>query len=70
MNSSLILSNILNLPVLYFFLGMLAIFLKYDLGFPQLPKVFSLYLLLTIEFKGGHELEPSGINTEIVLTLI
>jgi hypothetical protein len=71
MNSSLILSNILNPPVLFFFLGMLAIFLKSDLEIPQpLPKLFSLYLLLAIGFKGGHELEESGINTEIVLTLI
>ncbi len=44
MNSSLILSNILNPPVLFFFLGMLAIILKSDLEVPQpLPKLFSLY---------------------------
>ncbi len=71
MNSSLILSNILNPPVLFFFLGMLAIFLKSDLEIPQpLPKLFSLYLLLAIGFKGGHELEESGINTEVALTLL
>lgn len=71
MNSSLILSNILNPPVLFFFLGMLAIFLKSDLEIPQpLPKLFSLYLLLAIGFKGGHELEESGINREILLTLL
>lgn len=71
MNSSLILSNILNPPVLFFFLGMLAIILKSDLEVPQpLPKLFSLYLLLAIGFKGGHELAESGINTEIALTLM
>lgn len=71
MNSSLILSNILNPPVLFFFLGMLAILLKSDLEVPQpLPKLFSLYLLLAIGFKGGHELAESGINTEIALTLM
>ena len=70
MNSSLILSNILNPPVLFFFLGMLAILLKSDLEIPQpLPKLFSLYLLLAIGFKGGYELTESGINTEIALTL-
>jgi hypothetical protein len=36
MNSSLILSNILNPHVLFFFLGMLAIFLKSDLEIPVL----------------------------------
>lgn len=71
MNTSLILSNILNPPVLFFFLGMLAILLKSDLEIPHpLPKLFSLYLLLAIGFKGGHELGESGINTEIGLTLM
>jgi uncharacterized protein len=71
MNSSLILSNILNPPVLFFFLGMLAIFLKSDLEIPQpLPKLFSLYLLLSIGFKGGYEIEKSGINPEIAITLL
>ncbi|MDZ8026293.1 MAG: sodium-dependent bicarbonate transport family permease [Nostoc sp. SerVER01] len=71
MNSSLILFNILNPPVLFFFLGMLAIFLKSDLEIPQpLPKLFSLYLLLAIGFKGGYELTESGINPEIALTLL
>ena len=71
MNSSLILSNILNPPVLFFFLGMLAIFLKSDLEIPPpLPKLFSLYLLLAIGFKGGYELEESGINLQIGLTLL
>lgn len=71
MNSSLLSSNILNPPVLFFFLGMLAIFLQSDLEIPQpLPKLFSLYLLLAIGFKGGYEIEESGINPEIALTLL
>jgi hypothetical protein len=57
--------------VLFFFLGMLAIFLQSDLEIPQpLPKLFSLYLLLAIGFKGGYEIEESGINLEIALTLL
>jgi hypothetical protein len=71
MNSSIILSNILNPPVLFFFLEMLAIFLQSDLEVPEpLPKLFSLYLLLAIGFKGGYEIEESGINPEIALTLL
>lgn len=71
MNENLIIFNILNPPVLFFFLGMLAVFVKSDLEIPQpLPKLFSLYLLLSIGFKGGYELSASGINTQVALTLI
>jgi uncharacterized protein len=70
MSFSLILSNLLNPPVLFFFLGMLAVLLRSDLEIPQpLPKLFSLYLLLAIGFKGGYEIAESGINLEIFLTL-
>ncbi|WP_319422005.1 sodium-dependent bicarbonate transport family permease [Pleurocapsa sp. FMAR1] len=71
MDSSLILDNILNPPVLFFFIGMTAVFLKSDLEIPQpLPKLFSLYLLFAIGFKGKHEIHESGINSEIAITLI
>ncbi|MEB3233128.1 MAG: sodium-dependent bicarbonate transport family permease [Leptolyngbyaceae bacterium] len=70
MNSSLILSNVLNPPVLFFFIGLAAVFLKSDLEIPApIPKLFSLYLLFAIGFKGGHELHESGLTTEIVITL-
>lgn len=71
MDSSLILSNILNPPVLFFFLGMVAIFVQSDLEIPNpLPKLFSLYLLVAIGFKGGHELFESGLSPLIVSTLL
>lgn len=71
MDVSLIISNILNPPVLFFFLGMLAVVAKSDLEIPQpLPKLFSLYLLLAIGFKGGVELVKSGITQEVVLTIL
>jgi uncharacterized protein len=70
MDSSLILSNVLNPPVMFFFLGMLAVAVQSDLEIPNpLPKLFSLYLLIAIGFKGGHELYESGLNTEVVTTL-
>lgn len=57
MDSSLVLSNLLNPPVLFFFMGMVAVFLRSDLEIPQpLSKLFSLYLLFAIGFKGGHEI--------------
>ena len=70
MDSSLIIANILNPPVLFFFLGMLAVFLKSDLEIPApLPKLFSLYLLIAIGFKGGYELVQSGLDGHVASTL-
>jgi uncharacterized protein len=71
MQSNLILFNILNPPVLFFFVGMAAVLLKSDLEIPQpLPKLFSLYLLMSIGFKGGYEITQSGLNLEIAETLL
>lgn len=71
MNSSSLLLNILNPPVLFFFGGMIATLVKSDLEIPKpLPKLFSLYLLLAIGFKGGHEVLESGFTSEIILTLL
>jgi hypothetical protein len=69
MDVGLIVSNLLNPPVLFFFLGMTAILVKSDLEIPQpLPKLFSLYLLLVIGFKGGVELNHSGFTTQVALS--
>jgi hypothetical protein len=43
------LGNFLSVPLLFFLLGILAVFLKSDLEIPQpLPKFFSLFLLISI----------------------
>jgi uncharacterized protein len=71
MNGSLIVSNFLNPPVLFFFLGMIAVLVKSDLEIPPpVPKLLSLYLLFAIGFKGGVELIKSGITQEVVFTLL
>lgn len=71
MDFSLIISNFLNPPVLFFFLGMLAVLVKSDLDIPApIPKLFSLYLLLSIGFKGGVELARSGIGQAVIVTLL
>lgn len=71
MDSSLILSNILNPPILFFFLGIIAVLVKSDLEIPiPIPKLFSLYLLFAIGFKGGVELVKSGVTQEVVLTMV
>ncbi len=70
MDVSLILQNLLSPPVLFFFLGLLAVFLKSDLEIPApLPKLFSLYLLLSIGFKGGVELVNSGLGPQVLITI-
>jgi len=67
MNIDLIIQNIMNPPVLFFLLGMLAVFLKSELSIPQpLPKLFSLFLLISIGLHGGYELSKSGINIDVV----
>ncbi|MCL4432005.1 MAG: sodium-dependent bicarbonate transport family permease [Epsilonproteobacteria bacterium] len=71
MDINLILQNITNPPVLFFFLGMLAVFLKSDLSIPQpLPKLFSLYLLMAIGLHGGYELSQSGLSLYIFKALL
>ena len=71
MNGSLIVSNFLNPPVLFFFLGMIAVLVKSDLEIPPpVPKLFSLYLLFAIGFKGGVELIKSGITQQVALTMV
>ncbi len=65
-----ILQNLLSPPVLFFFLGLIAALARSDLEIPQpLPKFFSLYLLLAIGFKGGVELNHSGLTADVLLVL-
>ena len=71
MDINLILQNMLNPPILFFFLGMLAVFLKSDLSIPQpLPKLFSLYLLIAIGLHGGYELSKSGLDFYVLKVLL
>lgn len=70
MDSSLILQNLLSPPVLFFFLGVIAVLVGSDLEIPSpLPKLFSLYLLLAIGFKGGLELQHSGLGGQVLPTI-
>lgn len=71
MDLSLVISNFLNPPILFFFLGVTAVLVKSDLEIPApIPKLFSLYLLLAIGFKGGVELAKSGVSQAVILTLV
>ena len=71
METNLVLQNVLTPPVLFFFLGIVAVIARSDLEIPApLPKLFSLYLLLAIGFKGGLELEKSGFGGQVLPTVV
>ncbi len=71
MDLNLLIDNITNPALLFFFLGLVAVRLKSDLEIPaNSSKFISLYLLFAIGFKGGQELSHSALNTEIAWSLI
>ena len=71
MNQSLIFENIFSPAVLFFFMGALAVFLKINLEIPQpVSKLLSLYLLISIGFKGGVELIVSGLSVSVLKILL
>ena len=67
---SLFLANLSSPPLLFFFLGAAAAFMRSDLEIPlQIAKFLSLYLLLAIGFKGGVALAESPLDAGVWLTL-
>ncbi|MGE4168747.1 MAG: sodium-dependent bicarbonate transport family permease [Candidatus Babeliales bacterium] len=64
-------TNFFNPPILFFFLGMIATFLKVDLNIPNpLPKFIALYLLIAIGFEGGVQLSMAGLNFYTLVILV
>lgn len=71
MNIDLLFDNLTNPALLFFFLGAIAVQLKSDLEIPGTSSKFiSLYLLLSIGFKGGQELSHSQFDAEIIGSVI
>lgn len=71
MDLHLLVDNLTNPALLFFFLGLLAVKLKSDLEIPPgSSKFISLYLLFSIGFKGGQELAHSELNFEIMWSLV
>ena len=67
MDINIILENFMHPPVLFFFLGMIAVAVKSDLEIPpQISKFLGLYLLFDIGFKGGVELFHGGFTADVV----
>jgi hypothetical protein len=66
MNINLLFENLTNPALLFFVLGILAVYFKSDLQIPEnSSKFISLYLLFSIGFKGGQELSHEVIDAEI-----
>lgn len=64
------LANLSSPPLLFFFLGMAAVFVRSDLDIPgQIARFLSLYLLFAIGFKGGVALAEAPLGAEVFLTL-
>ena len=66
MDLHLLMDNLTNPALLFFFLGIIAVQMKSDLEIPpNSSKFISLYLLFSIGFKGGQELSHSTFDLEI-----
>lgn len=66
MQYQLLIDNLTNPALLFFVLGVIAVYLKSDLEIPpNSSKFISLYLLFAIGFKGGQELSHEAITLEI-----
>lgn len=66
MNYNLLIENLTNPALLFFVLGVFAVYLKSDLEIPaNSSKFISLYLLFAIGFKGGQELSHETFTMEI-----
>ncbi len=71
MSATLLLENLTNPALLFFFLGIVAVQVKSDLEIPaNSSKFISLYLLFSIGFKGGQELSHSQLDQSIFWALM
>jgi len=66
MDFNLLVENLTNPALLFFVLGILAVYFKSDLEIPpNSSKFISLYLLFAIGFRGGQELSHENLTPEI-----
>ena len=71
MDFTLLIENLTNPALLFFVLGIIAVYLKSDLEIPaNSSKFISLYLLFAIGFKGGQELAQEPFTAEIGWSLL
>lgn len=70
MNLQFLSHDLSNPTILFFLLGIFAVIIKSDLEIPESSfKFISLYLLFSIGFRGGQELQHSPFNAEIIWSL-
>lgn len=71
MNIDLLIENLTNPALLFFVLGIVAVYLKSDLAIPaNSSKFISLYLLFAIGFRGGQELSHEAWTNEIAWSIL
>jgi hypothetical protein len=71
MNHNLLIDNLTNPALLFFVLGIIAVYLKSDLEIPNnSSKFISIYLLFAIGFKGGQELSHEKLSGEIFSVIL
>lgn len=71
MNFNLLIENLTNPALLFFVLGVIAVYVKSDLEIPSnSSKFISLYLLFSIGFKGGQELSHETFTSEIGFSML
>lgn len=71
MNINFLIENLRNPTLLFFVLGIIAVYLKSDLEIPaNSSKFITIYLLFSIGFKGGQELSHETFTTEILWSMV
>lgn len=71
MNLDFLSHDLSNPTILFFLLGIIAVLIKSDLEIPESSfKFISLYLLFSIGFRGGQELQHSAWTAEIFWSLM
>jgi hypothetical protein len=71
MNLAFLSHDLSNPTILFFLLGIIAVLIKSDLEIPESSfKFISLYLLFSIGFRGGQELQHSPWTSEISWSLV
>lgn len=71
MEFNLLIENLTNPALMFFVLGVIAVYIKSDLEIPpSSSKFISLYLMFAIGFKGGQELSHQPITSEIIWAML